>query len=263
MYTEARLPASLEGIESLNFARYWNAIKNRIHDLRQLPVWATNHAMKLGLAVSKLEKQGNYAAIRGMDLEIKKVNDDIAKAWKVKGYIDKYLPSWMEAAGQAGAPMVQATTGAGQMTVPPGTAMVPQPTMRPGIPVYREPTAVESVTGWVKSWFSGVSTYPDDRQLGVVPLVVAVVGLPALAYVVTTGMALYQDYVHKKDLTIATIEGKLTSGQAKDILTGGRPAESVFEKIGIGVGSNVLTIALIAGAGYLTLQYMMAKKVTQ
>jgi hypothetical protein len=171
----------------------------------------------------------------------------------------------MVAAGQvsaSGAPAITATTGPGQMTLPSTTVTVPVQTSRPGIPVYQEPSIAQQITGWVGSWFGsgGVHAFPDDKQLGALPLVATVVGLPALAYVVTTGMALYQDYVHKKDLTTVVIEGKLTSGQAKDILTGGRPAESVFEKLGIGVGSNVLTLALVGGIGYLAFTYIMSKK---
>jgi len=262
MYTEQRLPASLNGIESLDFARYWNAVKGKLNDLKNLPTWTTNHAMKLGMVVSQLEKEGNYEAIKGMDLEIRKVNDDIAKAWKVKGYIDKYLPDWMAAANAAsgGAPVVATTSGAGQMIAPPTTATPPVATQK--VTVYQQPTLAQDIKGWVGSWFggSGVQAFPQDGRLGVLPLVAAAVGLPALAYVVTTGMALWQDYVVKKNLTIEVIKGKLTSGQVKDILTGGRPAESVFEKIGIGVGSNVMTMVLVAGAGYLALQYMATKK---
>lgn len=264
MYTEQRLPASLNGIDSLDFSRYWNAIKTKINDLRNLPTWATNHAMKLGIVVSQLEKEGKYDAIKGMDLEIRKVNDDIAKAWKVKGYIDKYLPDWMATANAAGsgAPVVSTSNGPGQMTAPPSTATPPTATSK--VTVYQEPTLIQDVTGWVGSWFggSGVQAFPQDRNLGIIPIIATVVGLPALAYVVTTGMALWQDYVVKKDLTVEVIKGKLTSGQVKDILTGGRPAESIFEKIGIGVGSNVMTMLLVAGAGYLALQYMAGKKLT-
>jgi len=264
MYTPGRLPASLDGIESLNFFQYWNAIKNKINDLRQLPVWATNHAMKLGLVVSKLQREGKHQAVAGMELEIRKVNDDIAKAWKVKGYIDKYLPDWMAAANTNGAPIVQATQGPGQMVTVPAP-ITPSVTMRPGIPVYQEPSLAQQLKGWVGSWFGsgGVSAFPQDGGLGFVPIVATIVGLPALAYVVTTGMALYQDYYYKKDLTTATIEGKLTSGQTKDLLTGSRPAESVFEKLGIGVGSNLVTMALVAGAGYIAFQYIMTKKLTE
>jgi uncharacterized protein YwbE len=73
---------------------------------------------------------------------------------------------------------------------------------------------------------------------------------------------LYQDYVTKKDLTTSVIEGKLTSGQAKDILTAARPPETILDKIGIGVGTNVATIALLAGAGYLAFLYFTSKKAT-
>ena len=85
-------------------------------------------------------------------------------------------------------------------------------------------------------------------------------GIAALAYVVTTGMALYQDYVVKKDLTVAVIEGKMTSGQAADIMVASRPPESAFGNIFTGIGTNVGTILALGGIGYLALMYFTAKK---
>jgi len=122
------------------------------------------------------------------------------------------------------------------------------------------------VTGWFKS-LVGMNDYPSElvpeRGLGFLPLVAVAVSIPALAYCVTTGMALYQDYVVKKDLTQDVIEGKLSSGQVKDILTGARPPEGggIFGNILTGVGTNVGTIAVIGLAGYLAFMYFMTPKV--
>lgn len=275
MYANRRMPGSLQGIESLNFATYWNAIKNRIHDLQMLPTWAVNHAMKLGIVVSRLQAMGRQDLVDGMQLEIRKVNDDIAKAWKVKGYVDQWLPKWMEAAvaQTAGAPIVAPQTYAAP------TAVAPVPTPEsfgirqepegfgPMLPqVYVEPTMGQQVTGWLKS-LVGLNDYPServpyDRGLGILPLVAVAVSIPALAYCVTTGMALYQDYITKKDLTADVILGKLTSGQAKDILTGPRPAEGggIFANIATGVGTNIGTMAIVGIAGYLAFMYFMTPK---
>lgn len=269
MYADRRLPGSLDGIDSLNFTMYWNAIKNKINDLRNMPTWVTNHAMKLGLAVSQLEREGNYAAIKGMDLEIRKVNDDIAKAWVVKGYIDKYLPDWMAAstAVAAGVPIVAGATPAPPVAIDPaafGLRQEPEGFGPGNIRApYVAPTTGQVVTGWLKS-LVGLQGPPPDHGLGILPLVAVAVTIPALAYCVTTGMALYQDYVVKQDLTVEVIKGKLTSGQAKDIATSSRPAEGgIFSNIVSGVGTNVATIAIVGVIGYLGFMYMMQKSASK
>jgi len=218
MYTYRQLPATIDGIESLNFSAYWKSIKDKIEDLRNLPTWATNHAMKLGVTYSNLKKEGRYAEANAMDLEIKKVNDDIAKAWKVKQYIDRYLPEWMSVASGAannGAPIVP-TQNPATTTVPLVTTSKPT--------VYVEPTLTEDVTGWVKSWFGGGS---GVNGLGIAPLIpLSIAAIGGLTYTVTVGMSLWQDYKFKKDLTQQMIEGKVTSGQIAQVLTAARPPES-------------------------------------
>lgn len=272
MYATRKMPGSLQGIESLNFATYWNAIKNKIFDLQQLPTMAVNHAMKLGIVVSKLQAMGRQDLVETMQLEIRKVNDDITKAWKVKGYLDKWLPHWVQvAAVQAGGTPVVANVSYAGVPTPPtaesfGIRQEPEG-FGPGIrQVYVEPTAVESVTGWLKS-LVGLNDFsaeriPSERGLGFLPLVAVAVSIPALAYIVTTGMALYQDYTIKKDLTAEVILGKLTSGQVKDILTGPRPAEgpSIFGNIATGIGTNVGTMAVVGIVGYLAFMYFMIPK---
>lgn len=271
------MPGSLDGIESLTFGNYWAAIKNRINDLQQLPMWATQHAMKLGIVVSKLQAAGRQDLVDGMKLEILKVNDDIAKAWKVKGYIDKWLPQWMQAAVSqaAGAPIIAPPAFPTGPVAPPPVPTAASFGIRQEVEEYGPgamrnqyvaPGVLDQATGWVKSLF-GLSGYqpdiqqPYDRGLGVLPLVAVAVSIPALAYCVTTGMALYQDYVVKKDLTADVILGKLTSGQAKDILTGPRPSEGgIFANIATGVGTNIGTMAVVGVVGYLAFMYFMAPK---
>ena len=274
MYATRKMPGSLQGIESLNFATYWNAIKNKIFDLQQLPTMAVNHAMKLGIVVSKLQAMGRQDLVETMQLEIRKVNDDITKAWKVKGYLDQWLPHWLEvAAAQAGGtPVVAAPAYAGDITPPVptiesfGIRQEPEG-FGPGQPqVYVEPSLPQQIAGWMKS-LVGLNDFsaeriPQERGLGFLPLIAVAVSIPALAYIVTTGMALYQDYVMKKDLTAEVILGKLTSGQVKDILTNPRPPEmgGMFSNIATGIGTNIGTMAVVGVVGYLAFMYFMTPK---
>ena len=239
MYAAERMPGTLAGIESLNVSMYWNAIKDRIADLQQLPTWCTNHAMKLGITVSNLRAKGRHDLVALLDTEIQKVNDDIARAWKVKGYIDSYFPEWMSAASAAAAGPVVASTTMPKATTPTGVVLPPS---------YQQPTTAEQITGWIGSWFGGGGV----QGLGVLPIILSAAALAALAYCVTTGMALYQDYVTKKDLTQAVIEGKMSSGQAADIIVASRPPESLASKMGVqfaqGAGGGLI---LLAGAALL------------
>lgn len=256
MYSIVRMPGTLAGIENFNISMYWNSIKDRIEDLRTLPTWCTNHAMKLGVTVTNLRAKGRHDLVALLDTEIQKVNDDIKRAWKVKGYIDTYLPQWITAAGAAS-----------QGPVVSSVSTVPNAPVRPTTPnpQYQAPSAVDEVVGWFGSLFSGggVSGIPQREGLGVLPVVLSAAALAALAYCVTTGMALYQDYVTKKDLTQAVIEGKLSSGQAADIIVAARPTEGggMLQQIGIGVGTNIGTMLLIGGAAYLAFMYYTNKKI--
>lgn len=87
--------------------------------------------------------------------------------------------------------------------------------------------------------------------LGFVPLVLGAVSIGALAYVVNVGMALVQDYKFKSNLTADVIAGKLTSGQAREILSVPKE-EGVFEKVVSTVGVSAafgIPTALIVGGG--------------
>lgn len=97
---------------------------------------------------------------------------------------------------------------------------------------------------------SGVS----GQGLGFVPLILSAVAIGALAYVVNTGMALYQDYQYKSQLTQAVIDQKISSGQMKDILSVPKE-EGVFEKVvstvGVGAAFGIPTALVIGGGLYL------------
>lgn len=261
MYANARLSGSLAGIDSINISMYWNAVKDRLGDLRQLPTWCTNHAMKLGIAVTNLKAKGRPDLVALLEDEIRKVNDDIVRAWKVKGYVDKYAPEWLVAAQQAAAgPVVASTTTPVTPTVSPSIP-TPSNTIQP----YQQKTLTQEVTGWVSSWFGGGGVQgaplpePYVSGLGALPIILGAAALAALAYCVTTGMAIYQDYVTKKDLTQAVIEGKLSSGQAAEIIVAARPPESAISNVLTGVGTNVGTLLVVGGLGYLAFMYFTTK----
>jgi hypothetical protein len=90
--------------------------------------------------------------------------------------------------------------------------------------------------------------------VGFVPLVLGAVAIGALAYVVNTGMALYQDYQFKQGLTQAVIEGKISAGQEREILSVPKE-EGVFEKVvstvGVSAAFGIPTALVIGGGLYL------------
>ena len=176
---------------------YWTTIKNKIAALQALGPQISSYQQRIAVAQHNLFARGTEEGNRyahALDDELAKINDDLMKWWKVKGYIDKYLPQWMELDQNISA---------------------------------------------------------EKQGLGFVPIVLGAAAIAALAYVVTTGMALYQDYQFKVGLTQDIIEQKLTSGQAKDILSvpGSEGIiEKVVGKVGAGLGFGV-PIALVVGVG--------------
>lgn len=74
---------------------YWATVKNKIKELQGLGYEISLHQQKLGVAKSILVAR-NDRNQNALDDEIKKVQDDLDKWWKVKGYIDNYLPQWMQ-----------------------------------------------------------------------------------------------------------------------------------------------------------------------
>lgn len=201
MYSYERMPGGLSGImDMFNVRSYWSAIKNKIKELQGLGYQISLHQQKLGVAKYNLEQRGLKDLASQLDDEIKKVKDDLDKWWKVKGYIDKYLPQWMAIDGDA---KIGPTSG-----------------------------------------------------VGVVPIVLAGMALTALAYVVNTGMALLQDYAFKSKLTSAIIEGKMTSGQAAEVLSVPKEKgvlETVVGKVGLGLGFGIPAVLMIGAGLYLML----------
>lgn len=207
MITCQRLPGALNS-QALNgitdwfgmptwVRSYWATVKGKIKELQGLGYQISLHQQKLGVAKSILVAR-NDPNKNALDDEIRKTQDDLDKWWKVKGYIDTYLPQWMK---------------------------------------LDENVAASSVSG-----------------VGVVPVVLAGMALVALSYTVTTGMALLQDYTFKSKLTADVIAQKITTGQMVDIVTATKQdsiAETVINKVGLGVGIGLPTALLIGGGLYL------------
>jgi len=87
-----------------------------------------------------------------------------------------------------------------------------------------------------------------------IPLILGAVSIGALAYVVNTGMALVQDYQFKSQLTADVIAGKITSGQAAEILSVPK-SEGIFEKVvstvGVSAAFGIPTALVVGGGLYL------------
>lgn len=195
MYTYQRMAGSaLNGLDMFNVSSYWNALKNKIAELQGLGYQISLYQQRLGVAHTRLVARGRKDLAAQLEDEIRKAQDDLTKWWKVKGYIDTYLPEWMKAAG-ASSPVVS--------------------------------------------------------NLSALPIVLGATAIAALAYVVNTGLALLQDYSFKTHLTETVIEGKMTSGQAAEILSVPKEKgvlETVVSNVGTTVGIG-LPIALLVGGG--------------
>jgi hypothetical protein len=100
--------------------------------------------------------------------------------------------------------------------------------------------------------------------LGFVPLILSAVAIAALAYVVNTGMALYQDYQFKSQLTQAVIDQKISSGQMKDILSVPREEgllERTVDIVGVTGAVGIPTVLLIGGGLYILFTTGMLNKI--
>ena len=99
MYTYRTLPASnqLDGVmDMFNMRSYWNALKGKIAELQGLGLKISQYQQKLGVAHSRLMERGRKDLADQLTDELAKVQDDLTKWWKVKGYIDSYLPEWVK-----------------------------------------------------------------------------------------------------------------------------------------------------------------------
>lgn len=178
---------------------YWDTVKRNIQAIKDTGYQISLYQQKLGVAKSMLVAK-NDPRKNLLDDEIRKVQDDLDKWWKVKGYIDTHMPQWAQ---------------------------------------------LDSNTANVQP--SGV---------GAAPFVLAGMGLTALTYTVTVGMALVQDYAWKRSLTADVIAGKVSSGQGAELLSVPRE-QGVFAEtikaVSTSVGFGIPTALLIGGGLYLLL----------
>lgn len=189
---------------------YWTVVQGKIAALQALGPQISAYQQRIAIAQQKLFARGtehDNQLAHSLDDELAKINDDLMKWWKVKGYIDSYLPQWM---------------GLNQ------------------------------------------NIAAEQQGLGFVPVILGAAAIAALAYVVTTGMALYQDYQFKVGLTQDVIEQKLTSGQAKDILSI-PPSDNIVTKtisnITGGIGIGIPTALVVGGTIYILFQTGLLKQV--
>lgn len=75
---------------------YWKSIKGRINDIIATGPKISAYQQRIAVAQQTLLKRGDTAGAAALDDELTKINDDLQKWWKVKGYIDSYLPEWVK-----------------------------------------------------------------------------------------------------------------------------------------------------------------------
>lgn len=75
---------------------YWLAIKNRIGEIIATGPKISTHQQRIAIAQQTLLKRGDVAGAGALDDELRKIQDDLNKWWRVKGYIDTYLPQWVK-----------------------------------------------------------------------------------------------------------------------------------------------------------------------
>lgn len=119
MITHNKLPGSLSGVGLglPDFQGYWNALKSSITALQGLGYQISLHQQRLGNVKAILmarNDQNRYI----MDDDIAKAADDLDKWWTVKGYMDKWLPSWMSAAASPSDVQLSGSSGLGFIILP-------------------------------------------------------------------------------------------------------------------------------------------------
>jgi hypothetical protein len=75
---------------------YWAVVKNKVNDIVATGPKISTYQQRIAVAQQTLLKRGNTSAAAGLNDELLKIQDDLDKWWKVKGYIDTYLPQWVK-----------------------------------------------------------------------------------------------------------------------------------------------------------------------
>ena len=118
MYSYKKLPASgsLEGVFDFGygwswFSSYWNSLKNRIQELYWLGFKISTYQQRIAIAQQTLLKRGEVRSAAALDDELRKIQDDLDKWWKVKGYLDTWVPTFIKAEQESGQPTGQGLGG--------------------------------------------------------------------------------------------------------------------------------------------------------
>jgi hypothetical protein len=110
---------------------------------------------------------------------------------------------------------------------------------------------------WMQLDDPNVVAVAPSSGVSLVPLILGAAAIGALAYCVSEGMRLYQEYQFKSQLTQDIIEKKITAGQAAEVLTStSQPGifEKTIENVGAGLGFGIPTALIVAGGAYLAYQ---------
>lgn len=76
--------------------QYWQSIKHRIKEIVDTGYKISLYQQKIAVAHHNLVQKGDMAGANALKDELAKIDDDLKKWWKVKGYIDTYLSQWMQ-----------------------------------------------------------------------------------------------------------------------------------------------------------------------
>jgi hypothetical protein len=73
---------------------YWAIVKQKVNDIIATGPKISTYQQRIAIAQQILLKRGDTSHAAALDDELVKINDDLQKWWKVKGYIDTYMPQW-------------------------------------------------------------------------------------------------------------------------------------------------------------------------
>jgi hypothetical protein len=73
---------------------YWQVVKANIQAIQDTGPKISTHQQRIAVAQQTLLSRGDTANANALSDELLKIQDDLDKWWKVKGYLDTYLPQW-------------------------------------------------------------------------------------------------------------------------------------------------------------------------
>lgn len=75
---------------------YWETVKKNIAEIQATGFKISTYQQKIAVAQQRLLQRGDKAKADLLNDELAKIADDLKKWWKVKGYIDTYMPQWVQ-----------------------------------------------------------------------------------------------------------------------------------------------------------------------